>query len=418
MSIMSRWMVPLALMCAVGGVARAERVAAVLMVEDDGWGPRQALTERLGIQLYGEMLAAGAYAKVERIKGRQDANHRLAEAICRLAATHDAVDVWLSVHTTKRDPFEMQALIPANRRKLRLVYSTACHGDQEERKAWEVLRPKAIVTHVGINNPLFALPYILSRWIQGDPIGAAVSMGWRETQLGMRFALSLPGADASAVPEVGGSRPVISGERGLTIMPGAALKVPAELRWSTARGGPVGLALRALARPGFEVHGHEVRAMVDQVMLPVVLPARALESLNTIRVTRPSRGQMELELGQKLDLPVEGVTLSLAPVVKMWAGKMDVASRQVQVHVEGVWAKRGILRAKINSLTLAPGQHGYKATARIGVFGLIPWRHSFAVGGSTPPALTPTSPLFRAIDPSLPAAPETPGLATVLAHVE
>lgn len=416
MSSMSRWMVPLALALTCT-TARAQSVAAVLMVEDDGWGPRQELTERLGIQLYGELLQAGLYDKVTRIQGRENANARLAQAICDLAATHDLVDVWLSVHTTHRDPAEMLQLIPASRRKLRLVYSTACHGDQEERKAWEVLKPKALVTHVGINNPLFALPYILSRWIQGDPIGPAVSMGWRETQLGMSFALSLPGADAAQLPEVSGSRPVVSGDRGVTITSFTnrhAAGIPVDLQWSTGRGGPIGLALRTLARPGFEVHGHQVRAMADSVVLPSVLPPQALAQLNSIKVTTPSRGQLELEIGSAMELPANGVTLMLSPVIKLWPGKMDVAARRVEVNVEGVWAKRGILRAKIKTLTLSPAAHGYQATARIGVFGLIPWSYSFDVGGTTPPALSLSSPIFRAIDPALPAGT---GFGTVLAGI-
>ena len=67
----------------------------------------------------------------------------------------------------------MARLIPQSARKLRLVYSTACFGASEERQAWEGLGARTVVTHVGINDPLVALPYILSRWIAGAAQRAA-----------------------------------------------------------------------------------------------------------------------------------------------------------------------------------------------------------------------------------------------------
>lgn len=414
-----RWLGVIPFMCLlVPGAVSAQSVAAVLMVEDEGFGPRQPLTERLGLQLYGELLSSGAYAQVERLKGRHDANQRLAQAICRLAATHDLVDVWLSVHTTDRDPLEMQRLIPPGRRKLRLVYSTACHGDSHERKAWEVLRPRAVVTHVGVNNPLLALPYVLSSWLQGEPIGPSVSLAWRETQLGMRFANSLPGVDCAELPAVSGSRPVVTGERGLTITSGLARACPAlpgDLRWSTSRGGSLGLILRALARPGFEVHGHEVRAMVQGVMLPLALPQAALDNLSSIKVTQPARGQLDLDLGDRLEVPARGATMVLSPLVSLWPGKLDLETRLLKVHVKGISARRGILRARIDSLTLSPAKNGegYQATARIGIFGLIPWRTAFEVGGCRPAPLDLVGPLFRALDPT----PPRPGIGTILARV-
>lgn len=415
------WLIPVALLTLVPAV-RAGTAAAVLMVEDEGFGPRQPLTERLGMQLYGELLEAGTYAEVERIKGRHDANARLAAAIVRLAAKHDHIDVWLSVHTTRRDPLEMQRLIPPRARKLRLVYSTACHGDENERKAWEVLRPRAVVTHLGINNPLLALPYILSRWIAGDPIGPSVSMGWRETQLGMRLAVSLPGGGTCGIPDPSGSRPVVSGDRMLTIRSGQApvcIAVPEALRWSERRGGSPGLMLRALARAGFEVHGHEVRSLADQLMCPLVLPAQVLERMSTIKVTNPGVGRIEVDLGAKRGddtlVPMNGVTLALSPLVKLWPGKLDVESRVLDVHVRGVWARKGILRARINKLTLSPAKNGqgYRVRAGVGVFGFIPWSMSYDVGGEAPPPFSYLPPVFRGIDPSLPAVE---GAATVLAN--
>ncbi|MCW8139823.1 MAG: hypothetical protein KIT58_13070, partial [Planctomycetota bacterium] len=183
---------------ALADVPRAPRAAAVLAVEDDGYAGSE-VTERLGVALYGRFLEAGPYGgRVLTVVGRHEATARLAAAIARAASLADVVDVFITVHTTARAVDEVRALIaPAVARKLRLVYSTACWGAENEREAWEALGPRTVVTHEGLNNPLIALPYILSRWLAGAPIGQASAEGYRETQLATALATHVAGSLAA-----------------------------------------------------------------------------------------------------------------------------------------------------------------------------------------------------------------------------
>lgn len=390
---------------ATAGPAGAQdaRAAAVLMVEDEGY-PGSALTERLGTTLYGRFLGEGPYAKVQTLVGRGRANERLAAAIVALAGTHDVIDVFCSIHTTTRDPAAWaRALAPA-RGKLRLVYSTACYGNDEERAAWEALEPQAVVTHVGINNPVVALPYVLSGWLAGRPLGALVTEAYRETTLASSFLLSLPGMAGTRdlVPSVDGSRPVLTGDRALTIRSGAPrarVGVPQDLRYDRAKGGPIGLALRALAGR-FSVDGGEVRGLFERVSLPPVLPAAALEQVERVSV-ESARGQglVALALRGRVEVPFEGAKLRVEPRATLTPGRADVTTRSIEVRTTGLSIRKGILRVRLDRLRLWPNPNGrgYLARAHAGLWGFIPVWKTFDVGGTAPGPIADVGPIFRAM---------------------
>ncbi len=386
-------------------LAQEPRAAAVLMVEDGGY-PGADTTERMGVALYGRFLSAGRYARVLVVQGRAGANERLSAASRAAAAGHDVVDVFCSVHTTTRDPAEWARLIPPGARKLRLVYSTACYGAEEERRAWEGVGARTVVTHVGINNPVVALPMILSQWLRGGEVGPAVAAGYRETAMTTHFLLSLPGADAAAggVPDVAGSRPVIVGDPRLRR---AGAPLPAALTYDRARGGPLGLALRALE--GFRVGRQELQPLLDRISLPLVLPAGALEHVHGVAVERSwsGEGQLNLGLARQVDVPWEGVTLRAGTEVTLRPGKADPATRTVEVHTTGLWVKKGIFRVKLGKLTLTPdARGGYRVRANAALWGFIPFFKNFSIGGRAPAPLADATPLYR--------APASVGLANVV----
>lgn len=385
-------------------LAQDPRAAAVLMVEDGGY-PGSDTTERMGLALYGRFLSAGRYARVLTVQGRDRANERLSQAIRAAAAGHDVVDVFCSVHTTTREPAEWTRLIPPEARKLRFVYSTACYGAEEERRAWERVGARTVVTHVGINNPVVALPMILSRWLGGGEVGPAVAAGYRETAMTMGFMLSLPGAvGAAGIPDVAGSRPVIMGDPRLR-RPGVAL--PDGLSYDRARGGPLGLALRALE--GFRVGRGELQPLLDRISLPLVLPAGALEQVQGVSVERSwgGEGQLALGLARQVDVPWQGVTLRAGERVTMRPGRADPATRTVEVHTTGLWVKKGIFRVKLSKLTLSPdAAGGYRVRANAALWGFIPFFKSFSIGGRAPQPLAAAEPIYLA-----------PGSSTGLARV-
>lgn len=373
-------------------LAQEPRAAAVLMVEDGGY-PGVETTERMGIALYGRFLAQGRYARVLVVKGRERANERLAQAIRAVAAEHDVVDVFCSVHTTTRAPAEWLRLIPPEARKLRLVYSTACYGAAEERRAWERVGARTVVTHVGLNNPVVALPMILSRWLGGGEIGPAVAEGYRETALSVNFLLSLPGAvGAAGIPDVSGSRPVVAGDPRLR-RPGVPL--PTALTYDRARGGPIGLALRAL--DGFRVGRDELQPLLDRISLPLVLPTDALAQVRGVDVERSwsGEGQLGLDLVRRVDVPWQGVTLRVGERVTLRPGKVDPSARVIEIHAEGLWVKKGIFRVKLSKLTLRPDPAGgYRVRANAALWGFVPFVKNFEIGGGEPLPLAHAEPIY------------------------
>lgn len=389
------------------------RVAAVLAVEDDGY-PGSATTERLGVALYSRFLRAGRYASVTTVVGRQDANERLAAAIRDAARDHDLVDVVCSVHTTTREPEAWARLVPPSARKLRLVYSTACYGNDEERAAWAGVGARAVVTHVGINNPLVALPFILGRWQSGAPLGPAVSDAWAETQRSMHLLLSFPGVSSGGVPDVGGSRPVVLGDAALTARaghPGWTSALPRELVYDRARGGPVGLLLRAL--DGFEVGKDEVRTLLERVQLPVLLPDDAMAQVKGVAVEQDAArdGLLALGLRRSVDVPFEGMTLRVGQRVTLTPGRLDPQAGRLDVRVTGLTIKKGIFRVRLSRLSVTrSADGGHRVTARAALWGFIPLRRSFELGGSAPAPIASEGPIF------LPT-PTTPGLTGAIANV-
>jgi hypothetical protein len=368
------------------------RAAAVLMVEDAG-RPGVELTERLGVALYGRFLECGRYARVVALQGRQDANERLSRAIRELAAAHEHVDVFCSVHTISRAPDEWARLVPPGARKLRLVYSTACYGAQEERRAWAAVGARTIVTHVGINNPLVALPLFLSRWLTGEQVEAAAASGYRETALAMRFVAGLPGlVGGPDLPSINGSRPVIEGDRALTI--GLPVALPRELLHERARGGAIGLALRALT--GARVAPDELRPLLERA--PRALLGRALDALLAVDVERTRGGEARLSLrfAREAEVPLEGLTLRLGERVTLWPGVADPDGGRLVVHTSGLTVSLGPVDMTLKELALTfdPAQGVYRARAAAALWGWVPIARTFVLGGRTPPPLTDDGPLF------------------------
>jgi len=380
----------LTLAAASSADAQANTKGVVLMVED---APRPDISERTGVALYGRFLRSGGYHRIKTITGREDANARLAAAIIEIAQHSAVVDVFLSVHTTYRTAAELDALIPAwVRPKLRLVYSTACYGNDAERAAWETVGAKTVVTHVGLNNPLVALPYFLSRWIGGGQVDDAVTEAYRETRAASTYILSLPGmpvmSEFGAGDPVGGSRPVVSGNRDLTIASGLTRHpvpvIPEDLVYDARRGGPLGLILRALI--GFKVERAEIRALLATFDLSQVpFPTGDLSKVKRVAVERHSSGdaQIVIDLDKKLRFPLEGgLKLQLSEQVVLRPGLFDTASRRLRLHVSGIWIKKGILGARLSEATLkAAAGGGYEVTANVGLLGFIPFSKTLPLGG-------------------------------------
>lgn len=362
------------------------------MVEDAGRSGAE-LTERLGVSLYGRFLEGGRYARVEALQGRQDANERLSRSIRGLAEEHDHVDVFCSVHTIAREPDEWARLIPPEARKLRLVYSTACFGAQEERRAWAAVGARTIVTHVGVNNPLIALPLFLSRWLSGEVVEAAVATGYRETALAMRFVSGLPWlVGGPELPSIAGSRPVIVGDRELTI--GQRAPLPRELQHDRARGGAIGLALRALA--GTRVDPDELRSLLERA--PMAALGDALDAVLGVDVerTRAGEGQLTLRFERAFDVPLERFTLRLGERVALWPGVADPDHGRLVVHTTGLSVSLGPLEMSLKELALTfdPAEGVYRARAAVALWGWVPVARTFVLGGRSAPPIVDDGPLF------------------------
>jgi len=400
-------LLPLVLCCAP---TQAQTAAAVLFVEDN------PVSEQIGAAAYAPFLReCGAYRKVIVLTGRRRATQRLAAAIRELAATFDLVDVVNSAHTTRRDPSSLRRLIPPRARKLRLVYSSACHSADAERAAWEGLGARTVVTHVGVNNPLVALPYFLSRWVRGDPVREVLAAGFREEAVSSRFALSLPGVgetlsdlygDGGEPEFLRGSRPVLSGDGRLTIRSGlgrVTLDPPRYLRYARATGGSPGLVLRALAGR-WSLIGGDLEQALGVLGLPEVpwLPADALRGLRVDPVERRSlggrllpgsvrrvAGEIVVSLSRTQRIPLErGFELVVGRTVRLRVGRVDPEARTLRLTVQGVWVVRGALRFRVTSMTLLPSDRGgYRLRVGGGLWGVVPYWHWISIGGREPQPL-------------------------------
>lgn len=369
------------------------RAAAILVVEDAGHAA-SALTERLGVALYGRFLAAGGYATVMTLRGREEGNERLAAAIRELAAGHDALDVVCSVHTTARAPDAWERAVPPPARKLRLVYSTACHGHAEERLAWERVGARAVVTHVGVNNPVVALPYVLSRWLDGEPLAAAVAAGYRETARLLHLALSLhPPLAGLGLPSVAGSRPVISGDADLALRP--APGAPPPLRYDPDRGGPLGLALRALAGEG--VSRDDLAALLRRGRVPPEVSAAVLDRVEAVRVERARDGEAQLvvRLTSPVAAPLGRLEVEVGRRVTLRPGRLDLGRGEAVVHVEGVQVRLGPARVGLSRLGLSPAlEGGHRLRVDGAVWGVVPVHRTLRLGGPATSPLVDDGPLL------------------------
>lgn len=388
----------------------APTAAAVLMVEDN------EITEKIGVAAYRPFLDAGPYKKVAIVTGRERANERLALTIRRLAQSHDMIDVVLSVHTTDRDAAMMLKLIPPAARKLRLVYSTACYGATAEREAWEQLGARTVVTHVGLNNPLVALPYFLSKWIGGAQVGPAVTEAYREEAAVSRFAISLPGVgdllnqlygDSSGLPGfIAGSRPVISGSAGLRITSGLPhrARTPKHLVYARRTGSSPGLLLRAMA-DRYTLEGGDLASSLAALRLPQIpgIDPNLLRKVSVVGVYRdPSSGhghssrrdrelragKVVIKLARKQKIPLDqGFSLKVGKEITLKVGRVKPNEREMKLEVSGLWVSRGLLKYRITSMTVKPEGSGYKVKVGGGAWGVIPYWHSIPIGGSRPQPL-------------------------------
>ena len=361
--------------------------ACVLHVDDQG-RPGAELTERLGKQLYRRFLAEAPYDELKVLTGTQD---RLAETLCELGGRHDAVDVFCSVHTTERDPKRWQEWLPPERRRLRLVYSTACHGADAERAAWEGLEPRTVVTHEGINNPLTQFPLFLSRWLAGDSVGAAVAAAYWEESMVSRFLLSLPGMPSQQTLAeqgwdfVSGSRPVVSGDPNLCL-DRQAPACPAALQYDRQTGGPLGLLLRALS--GAHLAQRELAPFLDgldsewrALVPPLVWNLTAVEAAQAeLCLVFSEEETQSLQPGVRLRLQRE---VGLKPVC------LDAAQRRIVCQVRGVDVQIGPARARLDTIQIRPAPTGYALRVTVRLFGLLPWRKSVFIGGGFPQPLPP-----------------------------
>lgn len=415
----------LALAAGPGMASAQERAAAVLAVSDSSY-PGFEVTERIGALLYSRFLQAGPYRRVVQVLGENGPTARLAAAIRDAAATADVVDVFCTVHTTERDARELQRLLPVGvRGKLRLVYSTACYGADAERAAWESVGARTVITHQGLNNPMIAMPYVLSRWLAGAPIGQAVAEGYRETQLGTALVGSLVGPMASGLGgyvssdlfDTSGCRPVVSGDARLTIasgLRGARPSVPAALVYDRARGGPIGLLLRALG--GASLTPADAGSLLDRTYARSIIPAEALAGLVHLGAGAGGEGRLELNMSKVVtvaipDLPM-GLRLRVARDVSLRPGRVDVVARRVQLHARGLALARGLIRVNLRSVTLEPGKdgRGTRVRASAGLWGFIPIWKTFSFDGAVE-APVAHGPVFR-------PTPATPGLVEALAAID
>lgn len=381
----------------LASVASAQQPTAgiVLFVEDQ---PRPT-AERAGVKLFSALLERGPHAERIILSGRERANTRLAEAIRALASRHDVVDVVCSMHTIERDPAEWRRLLPPATvgRKLRLVYSTACFGARAEREAWEGVGARTVVTHVGINNPLVAEPYVLTEWLSGAPIGPTVDAAFRESTLFVRLGLSFPGVPLTPgdVPFLAGSRPVISGDRSLTV--GRPARLPSALRYDRRRGGPLGLALRALAGR-IAVRGRDAVQVLELCELPFPVAAELLQ-IEWLYVEQPGRLVIRLHAPQEVPL-ASHVKLLFDREVRLTPGAWDPVARRVELHVQGIRVAAGpvTLRPTTLAVDADPLLPGYRLRVHARV-GFVPLRTSFYVGGTDPPGtrrgLVSLLPVFR-----------------------
>jgi hypothetical protein len=409
-----------AMMSPVQGQVKA-KLAAVLAIEDRD----NPVTQKLGVAVYRPFLDSAPYSRVTTVVGSEDPNRRMAEAIVALAKEHDWIDVFCSIHTTEREGAELARWIPLSaRRKLRLVYSTACHSERAERKAWESLGARTVVTHLGINNPLFSFPIFLSRWIRGDTVEQAVKLGARETALAHRFALSLPGGQEFDREIVDGSVPKISGDPRLTLAHGwvkggsaarslaswwLSTNAPPDLLYDRSRGGTLGLALRAMSAEKFVIKGKEVRELLDRVAVPYpfteldpevfeksyvetkvqTAPPKLLFGVIPVGPRFRVERRLVIELRKPVELPLSApFSLRFAKRVWLSAGEIDPERERAQLYVSGVSLRSCGLSYTPTSLSIS--RHwlgGYNLGIGGRFLGIVPLGAGIPIGGRTPEAV-------------------------------
>ncbi|MEZ6187176.1 MAG: hypothetical protein R3F62_19465 [Planctomycetota bacterium] len=312
----------------------APRLGCVLLVEDEGWG-RKSLTEPLGARLYGDLLRSGAYATVRVLEGRADGSARLAATLRELARDHDRLDVFLSIHTTHRDAARWPAQLGDEvRGKLRLVYSTACEGAQVAREAWERAGAQAVVTHVGTNNPVIALPYVLSEWVRGRPLGQAVRAGYRKTVALEQLVHALPQAAnlTQAMIPARESQPVLSGDAELRIASGRAYaRSFPPLGCFDPRTGALGVALETLGAAGYVVEGEQLR---QARALAQALPAGLADAVLSIEALPDGA---RLRLREAIAITLYGALgLRLEPTTTLRVRACDLERGWIELAVDGV----------------------------------------------------------------------------------
>lgn len=384
---------------AVSPVSAQEEARAVLMVHDS------PLTERLGEAVYGGSLGAVSYRRLLVLHGSRDPDRltrslALALALEELAGEGPGpIDVFLAVHDGSLDPATVAARAGAARGRVRLLYTTACNSGST-RAQWAALGARALVTHEGLNVPVVAMPLALSRWGNGAGLGEAVDEGYRETLGFARWILSLPGLGRlSGAFDPAGSRPIVTGDHDLRL---PAPSPRADLTYDRARGGPVGLALRAAAGR-FELEPSDLTSIPSTLaglrLPPDLLPADALARVRRLAIELDDRGRGVLTLRCDGNVRVappmaglpEGTALVLNPLVQLRAGRFDPERRELELHLRGVGIDYRGLVLKLRRLVLRDTpERGHELEARAGAMGIFPVGDAWQLaGGVTPPAPGP-----------------------------
>ncbi|RMG08489.1 MAG: hypothetical protein D6731_21800 [Planctomycetota bacterium] len=341
------------------------RQAALLWIHDRG----RAATERLGEAVYGGLLERGPYGEVRCLRGPAAGGEVLAAAARDLAARSEALDVFCSAHTTRRAPAAWREALAPARDALRLVYSTACWGARAELQAWAAAGARAVVCHEGLNDPLVAMPLVLSRWLTGSPLGDAVVEGYRETQALHALAKALAWTRRLVAPRevpdgygVGdplqGSRPVVWGEASLRL--GGAEEDPA-LRYDPATGGALGLAVRA-AVGRFAFDRGDLAELLAERGLPepwadLAEAFRRAEAVSRVGAQRAPGLVVSFARPLVCRLPA-GPQLRLSERVALAPGPLDLERGRLDFEVQGAALGSGLTACRLHRLGVRSGRRG------------------------------------------------------------
>jgi hypothetical protein len=387
------------------GLAQEKTIGALLVTDDHD----NNITETLGVTLYRAFLEQGPYQEIISIAGYEEGN--VYESIRTLASRYDLVDVFFSVHTTDRSPEEVMKQIPSPMRKLRLVYSTACGGASAERKGWEAVGARAVITHVGGNNPSVFFPYFLSRWIEGAALEDVVTGGYRETVLFNRFFRSVPFGPEHAFDEPD-CQPVLSGDRHLTIQSDGVPAVQVKgsgLKYGRRTGSVAGLVLRAMVgRPGLDQQ--DIDRWAQGTLLPdqvesVLKDLRGIQAEYdpgedradlVVRLDEPMEAPIERSFGKGIRVTLE-FRLGLDSEVRIGFGQVDPVQRRVTIHVSGIWIQAATLpRLTLRKLQLDPYPLGlgYRLSLWGNSAGGRPIHLSIPIGGKAHDLSKMPKPLF------------------------